>query len=85
MSFCLGIGTQHADAGLTEVGNTFEDRTGGQVATCVQDAAIFIYALYVDAQLLFKTSIFSSMVRGFARKNQGAPKVARPTMTASTP
>lgn len=40
------LGAEHADARVSEVGDAFEEGRGGQVATDVQDAAVFVDAGY---------------------------------------
>ena len=44
-----GLGTQHGDARLSEVGDALEDGRGGEMAACVQDATILVDALHVYA------------------------------------
>ena len=62
------IGLEHGNARLAEVGNTLEDRTCRQVATGMQDAAVFVDALYIDAQLLLKNVNLLVDGQGFSRK-----------------
>ena len=49
-----GLGAQHGDARLAEVGDALEDGRGRQVATGVQNAAVLVDALHIDAQLLLE-------------------------------
>ena len=49
-----GVGAEHGYARLAEVGNALEDGGGGKVATCVEDAAVFIDAGDVYAELLLE-------------------------------
>ena len=44
-----GLGTQHGDARLSEVGDALEDGRGGEMAACVQDATILVDALHIYA------------------------------------
>lgn len=44
-----GLGTQHGDARLSEVGDALEDGRGSEMAACVQDATILVDALHVYA------------------------------------
>ena len=44
------LGPQHGDTRLSEVGYSLEDGRSRQMAACVQDAAIFVDALHIDAQ-----------------------------------
>lgn len=44
-----GLGTQHGNARLSEVGDALEDGRGGEMAACVQDATILVDALHVYA------------------------------------
>ena len=39
---------------MAKVGNALEDGGGGKVTTGVENAAVFVYALDVDAELLFE-------------------------------
>ena len=52
--FLHGSGSQHGDSRLTEIGNAFEDRGGGKVATGVENASVLVDALHVDAKLLLQ-------------------------------
>ena len=52
--FLHGSGSQHSDSRLAEIGNAFEDRGGGKVATGVENASVLVYALHVDAKLLLQ-------------------------------
>lgn len=36
------VGAQHGDAGVAEVGDTFEERRRGEVAAYVQDSPVFV-------------------------------------------
>lgn len=47
-------GSEHGYTRLTEVGNALEYGCGGEMTARVQYAAILVYALHVDAQLLLK-------------------------------
>ena len=49
-----GIGAEHGDAGLAEVGDALEDGRGSQMAAGVEDAAVFVDTLDVDAELLLE-------------------------------
>ena len=49
-----GVGAEHGDAGLAEIGDALEDGRGSQMAAGVEDAAVFVDALDVDAQLLLE-------------------------------
>ncbi len=64
--FILLVGPKHGDAGLLEVRDSLEDGGGGKVATGVENASVLVDALDIDAELLFRRSIFSSTVSGAA-------------------
>lgn len=49
-----GLGTKHGYAGLAEVGDALEYRTGCQVPARVEYAPVLVDALYVDAKLLLQ-------------------------------
>ena len=49
-----GIGAEHGNARLAKIGYALEDGRGSQMATGVEDAAVFVDALDVDAQLLLE-------------------------------
>ena len=49
-----GIGAEHGYARLAEIWYALEDGRGSQMATGVEDAAVFVDALDVDVQLLLE-------------------------------
>ena len=49
-----GVGPEHGYARLTEIGDALEDGRGGEMAAGVEDAAVFVDAGDVDAELLLE-------------------------------
>ena len=49
-----GGGAEHGYARLAEVGYALEYGCGGEVSACVQYAALLVYALHIDVELLLE-------------------------------
>lgn len=91
-SFCA----QHCDTCISEVRNSLEQRRGSQVSSYVEDASPFVKQGHTVFYFLSENvhSPLETQGRKFLAglqemfdflENPGRPKLARPTMMASTP